>query len=413
MKLNCERCSFALILVIILVIILFGGSLNIDGAGLSPQFPRQTINDPPNDWHYYPLNTNTNCSNMPEPTKIPDMVGVSYFSDGDFLNATIWLSGPFEKIPTPLIRFPIYAMWFGIIQPYDIQSNVDYTNSIEWNGVNSTWTKSIQEVSSNDTRYILRDNNYTNFFDNLGNKGHVNLSLDLSKVTSPAEYFIIFALFDGVMYRGNACGLLDITDTSFYVPPPKFRASVFPSPLEIRQGEEKTAELRLNSTSVVKPLVHFELGQIPKDIDISIRPNRTYATPAGISTSLIDVKASDKAHPGPYTIQINSTISFPVTIDVSSVIASSFAKAKLNGSDSNAGVSDVSPSRIIGDNISSKIIKSRPSYFTVVVMPYTFEDQFKNFWSIYGNFISLFAGGFTAGAAALTLDRLKNIRKHR
>jgi len=410
MRLNCDHFSFVLIMAMILIVMLINGSFKIDGASLSPQFPRQTINDPPNDWLYYPLNANSNCSKMPEPMKIPDMVGVSYFSDGDSLNATIWLSGPFEKIPTPLIRFPIYSMWFGIIQPYDIQSNVDYTNSIEWNAANSTWTKTIQEVTPNDTRYIIRDNNYTKFFDNVANKGHVNLSLDLNKVTSPAEYFIIFGLFDGLMYRGNACGLVDITDTSFYVPPPKFRASVFPSPLEIRQGEEKTAELRLNSTSVVRPLVHFELGQIPKDIDISIKPNNTYATPAGITTSLVDVKASDKAHPGPYTIPINSTISFPVTIDVSSVIASELAK--VNGSDSNAVNSDDSTSGIIGDNISTKIIKSRPSYFTVVVTPYTFDEQFKNFWSIYGDFISLFAGGFTAGVAALTLDRFKRKTKH-
>lgn len=393
----------------IVVAILLHGSFNYGAANLSPQFPRQTIDDPPNDWHYYPLIANSNCSTMPQPPKIPDMTAVSYFSNGESLNATIWLSGPFQEIPKPFVRLPIYAMWFGIIQPHDIQSKVDYTNLIEWNYVNSTWAKTIQEVSSNDTRIIIQNKNYTKFFDNVGNKGHVNLSLDLPSVTSPAEYFIIFALFDGIIYRGNVCGLLDITDTSFYVPPPIFRASVSPAPIELRQGEEKTAELRLNSSSLVKPLVHFTLTQLPKDIEVSIKPNKTYATPAGITTSLIDVKASDRARSGPYTIQINSTISFPVTIDVSSVVAPEFAKVSRTAN--NARQSDISASSIVGDNISTKIIKSRPSYFTVIVTPYTFDEQFRSFWSTYGNFISLVGGGFFAGAAALALGRLTNRRK--
>lgn len=407
MKLICNRLSFIIISGILVVVIF--SFFDLANANLSPQFPLQKIDDPPKDWYYYPLMASSNCSTMPQPSQIPDMTGVSYFSDGESLNATIWLSGPFQQIPKPFARFPIYAMWVGIIQPNDIQTKVDYTNTIEWNPLDSTWSKSLSEISSNDTRIIAQTKNHTKFFDNAGGKGHVNLSVDLRRLTSPSEYFIVFALIDDVVYKGNMCGLLDITGTSFYVPPPVFRSSVYPAPIELRQGEEKTAELRLNSTSLVKPLVHFSLNDLPKDLVVSIKPNKTYATPAGITTSLIDVSASESARTGPYTIQINSTISYPVTIDVNSIVASEFSKvtqSSVNGTQSN-----VSPSTdIITDSISTKIIKSRPFYFTVLVTSFTFDDQFRSFWSAYGDFISLIAGGFVAGFTALVFDRIRRKR---
>jgi hypothetical protein len=396
-----------LIMIMMWISILFNTFLPIEGAGLSSTFPRQTIKDPPNDWKYYPLYSNSNCSKIPR--LIPDMEGVSYFSDGNFLNATIWLSGPFQEIPVPFVRFPIYAMWFGIIQPYDIKEKVDYTHLIQWNPLSSNWTRLIQEVLENDTRIIMQDNNYTNFFDNTRGKGHVNLSLDLTNVTAPAEYFVIFALFDSLIYRGNACGLLDITDTSFYIPPPKFPISVFPTPLEIRHGEAKTAELRLNSNSLVKSSVHVTTHQIPKGMDISIEPNETPIAPAGITRLRMNVKTTDDVRPGPYTIQLDSSISFPATIDVGSLITSEFAK--INRTDSNNGKSNISPSGLVDSNITTRIINSRPSYFTVIVKSYPFSEQFKDFWSTYGDFISLVGGGFTAGAAALAIDRLRNRRK--
>jgi hypothetical protein len=60
---------------------------------------------------------------------------------------------------------------------------------------------------------------------------------------------------NGVIKKGNACGLVDVLGNVGYIPPPKFSVSTFPSPLEIKQGEEKTIELRINSSTLARPVV--------------------------------------------------------------------------------------------------------------------------------------------------------------
>jgi hypothetical protein len=50
---------------------------------------------------------------MWEALQIPEMMGVSYFSDGKSLNATIWLYGPFPETPNPIVRTPLYGMTIG------------------------------------------------------------------------------------------------------------------------------------------------------------------------------------------------------------------------------------------------------------------------------------------------------------
>jgi hypothetical protein len=54
-----------------------------------------------------------------------------------------------------------------------------------------------------------------------------------------------------------------------------------------------------------------------------------------------------------------------------------------------------------------------PSYFTVVIAAYPFEEQFRDFWNTYGDLIGLVGGGFAAGFSALLIDRLKNRSKNK
>ena len=72
---------------------------------------------------------------------------------------------------------------------------------------------------------------------------------------------------------------------------------------------------------------------------------------------------------------------------------------------------DIDPSDLVTNNITTTMIKSRPSYFTIIVRPYTFAEQFKDSWDTYGDFISLIAGGFIAGVAALVLSSIRNRKK--
>ena len=46
-----------------------------------------------------------------------------------------------------------------------------------------------------------------------------------------------------------------------------------------------------------------------------------------------------------------------------------------------------------------------------VLQSATAQQQFKEFWDIYGQPISIFAGGFIGGATSLVFDKLKRKRE--
>ena len=124
-------------------------------------------------------------------------------------------------------------------------------------------------------------------------------------------------MLDAVFIKGNACGLRDDIDRLLFIPPPEFRLSAFPSPLQIRQGEEKISELRVNFTNLVDAFVSFDISNQPDGLIVDIEPNQTYIPPAGLATSHIKVKATDGIQAGPYTFSILPRVSFPATVDFS------------------------------------------------------------------------------------------------
>ena len=133
-----------------------------------------------------------------------------------------------------------------------------------------------------------------------------------------------FAIMNGVIKKGNACGLVDVLGNVGYIPPPKFSVSTFPSPLEIKQGEEKTIELRINSSTLARPVVDLkpDLEQAPDGVNVSIEPNKIEVPPAGIATSHIKIKVPEKIAASSYIVPIILRISFPatVTLDVNPFI---------------------------------------------------------------------------------------------
>ena len=409
--------SLRLLLPIVIISLLFFKSLApIEVEGSSNSFPRQELRDDrPYDWEYYPLFARSNCTDeIRQSIQVPDIEGVSYFSDGNYLNATIWLSGPFEERPIAIARAPLYFMTVGIAHSNDISFKKDYAVSIQWDALNTVWIKTIQEYLMNGTKTLVEDKNYLNFYENTGNKGHIDLSLDLRKITSPKEYIVSFGVVDSVIKSGNVCGLVDVIENAGYVPPPQFRLSTFPAPLEIRQGEEKTIELRINSTTLATPRIDLkpDLKQAPDGMGIRIVPDKIEVPPAGVAASHIRVNVSDKVPPGPHTIPIMSTISFPSIVDISPLINSSNNNTVVRQG-SNIPENNDSSLATVPTNISLTTISPRPSSFTVIVEPYPFQEQFKDFWGTYGDMISLIGGGFAAGLSALLIDRFRSRSRYK
>ena len=119
-------------------------------------------------------------------------------------------------------------------------------------------------------------------------------------------------------------------------------------------------------------------------------------------------KVSYKIAPGSYTVPIISRISFPATVTLD---VNPFIDLPINSTDASRGpnISENNASTLetIRTNITAASISPRPSSFAVVVEPYPFQEQFKDFWSAYGDIISLIGGGFAAGLSALLIDRFR------
>ncbi len=377
--------------------------------GESPSFSRQVINNLQHNWEIQPELNGMNCTGIQDRIPYPQMEAVSYFSDGKILNATIWLSGPLDEHPLPAYRSPIYAMALTIISPNKIDSgDPDYAVMISWNNTNQEWDKKFVEYSKSKSNHSIVTPMYnisSGFFSNEpifygnGGKAHINFSLDLSKVTSPSQYMVLFGIQDNFLNIGNgnnfsSCMVRDFGNNIAYIPPPKFSISTAPSPLILRPGDQKNLELSVNSSILGAPIISFSTNQ-SKLIGLNFSPSEEHLTPEGITVSNLNIHVFGNATAKPYTLPIFATITFP-SLNIQKIFTP-FTQPSIrsdNQSEQNANM----------------IL--RPSYFTVTVQePLTWQENFSNIWSVWGGFINLVGGGFAAGFAALVLNRFKIDRK--
>jgi hypothetical protein len=111
-------------------------------------------------------------------------LAVKYFSNDRTLNATHWLSSPFEE--SSLQRVRNYEMLIDVDSAYDIGQ--DYQVVISADALTKAWTR-IVRVSSptpgenkiidpGESKILNQTNNCTGFYE--GGKHFVDLSLDLS-----------------------------------------------------------------------------------------------------------------------------------------------------------------------------------------------------------------------------------------
>ena len=143
-------------------------------AQAAPIFTRHYMKNGIFDW----LGVNKHRNTMQgEPAT--DIVGVSYFSNGQTLNSTIWLMAHFIRQP---IQYD--ALNYGVMVDSDYDKTtgvggVDYQHEISWKNKTKTWDKAITKWSTSGHDKLLHENrNYTGFYQN--GSYYVALPLDLS-----------------------------------------------------------------------------------------------------------------------------------------------------------------------------------------------------------------------------------------
>jgi uncharacterized membrane protein YuzA (DUF378 family) len=299
MALLCVISVFTLICLAFLYVTFLNGVF-----ALSPSFPRQEIKDIPLDWRDIDKQKPTD-----EGSQFTDIRRVNYFSDGKYLNATLWLRGNIVNGSEngPQVSYGMFID--GDSKTETGWQGVDYQTEISWQ--NGTWMSTVAEFSSlGDVRILdsIKLNN-TELSKSMGN--YVPLSLDLRYMIFPEKYKVIF--YAGEIKKDDnnnaTIRMMDFTNW-VHLPTPEFIISTKPSSIELRPGEQKTILVNVNSTTGFEPVVNFSAINLT-DVGWKLRHNHLLLPSYGLETIPLQIKVSENATVGPYLLNMFANATFP------------------------------------------------------------------------------------------------------
>ena len=369
-------CIYFVSLLLFLLLSLFNFN-DLDLYASSIQFVRQEITDSINTdgWDHLSQEFSSKL--------FQDIKSISYYSDGDFLYATIFLNSLFEIHPKS--NYTAYGMLIDV--DYNINTGwngFDYLSKIYHKNNTQTWIYQLEEQTSDGSSRILEQkNNITQFFD-ANNQNYVYVTLDLKKINFPKEFLIVF--FTDYDYQDNKSdSYQEITDFSdiVFIPPPKFQLTTLPNNILLRPGEEETIQININTSNhIIKPDVLFFTENKSEIIHSFVRPNIIEIPASGFVTSNLYIKALNNATPQLYSLPIYVDVEFPI--------------------------------QTLSKDFKNEIIKKTRLYHNLVINilePLSFQEKFSEFWMIYGGIISLVGGGFVAGISGLVIEKLRKKNK--
>ena len=233
---------------------------------------------------------------------------MNYFSDGKYLNATLWLRGVLNASDNE------EQISYGTFIDGDSRTEtgwqgVDY--QIEISRQNGTWMSTIAEFSSlGDIRII--DNkrlDSTDLSKNIGN--YIPLSIDLSREIFPEKYKVIF--YAGEIIKGydsiSTIRTMDFTNW-VHIPTPEFIIGSRPNTIDLRPGEEKTFVVNVNSTTGFEPLVRLSATNLT-GIELKFQHNQLHLPSYGLQTVPLQIKVAENATARPYSLNLFANATFP------------------------------------------------------------------------------------------------------
>jgi hypothetical protein len=359
--------------------------LYAQGENTSPSFPRQEVNDEIHDVKQF-VGIENDGQKRDDYNKNPlsesvDIQRISYSSDGNFLNGTLWVGGSGVKENPSL--YGASGLAYGMLIDADNnektgKAGFDYQVEIQWS--NGTWRKTSLEWSSDNNYRILNvDQNDSGFFRN--NQNYVLLSLDLNTIVSPHNYKLMF--YSTVVY-GKSNFIYDLSSI-IDIPPPQYTVLTLPNPVVLRQGEQKIIGVQLRSTTGSIPqLINFIVEEHQSNIDVDFNPDKLNISSFGVEPAPFKIAPLKNAQIGQYTIPLLANIStgsfFPLNVFFGHFNAT----------------------------ISTKGSKAIPTNLTIsVIEPLSIQEQVKDFWSIYGPLVSLIGAGFAGSVSTYVFDHLR------
>ena len=291
--------------------------------------------------------------------KYTDITSVDYYSDGRFLNATLWLLFQFKGEPT------MREVDYGMLIDADFNSKtgyggVDYKVELQWRKEISSWNKVIETWSRNgDVRTIATYPNQTNFFEH--GKNFVTISVDLQKLLFPQKYKVLFY----ADFRRNDDVLLSDFTRWIAVPPLELDISTIPKSIEIYQGISDNIQVQINSTEGYAPKINLKLENKPKETFFDYDYDEIILPSYGMATIPIKISPTKDEILGPHTFYITAKSNFP-----------SDEIIKVQGKHS------VPPENVIKRSAVLLTVKPEPDFFDKIHMAWGKIGDFAQF--IYG-----------------------------
>ena len=382
---------FVLLLVVTLTLNPFFTKTN----ALSPSFELQETTNKDHNWVQTYGNSDAHLK-----SNYTDILAVDYFSNGRTLNSTMWLASGFKNSSAPTYNQPFRKITYGMLIDADSNAKTGYNGADYDFYVESVAGKLsgylYQLSSTGGYRLVTSKINFTQFVaDSTVGPANANLNLNLSYINYPSKYNVLF--YTAESFKSNEVRQF----TSWVsIPPPTLQITTSPSNITIRQGEEQLIPARIKSTS------GFSNDVI--NVTVAGTSNNNYDTGSGFNSSELNVAVQRNQPPlfkiavprqtplGIYTIPLIATIREPSAATITKPISV------------NARGGTVNPKFELSKKYPTVGYLTRPIRLTVtVIAPKDINDQFRDFWGTYGQFIGLFAGGFVGAFAKVLFDRRK------
>jgi len=385
-------CSF--IIAISLLFFFIPSTYFSPSFAVSPAFEPQAFNDQRNDWIQTFGNDSINLK-----SNHGDLLEIDYLSDGKTLKATLWSGSDSEN--ASIYNQPFKRISYGMlikIASYNINtgfSGADYNYYIE--SVNGKWSEYLYQLSSTGSQILLYSRtNYTEPFGGpIIGPGYAKLNLNLSSIDNPSEYGILFYTTDS--FKTNEVS--DFTDW-VGVPPSAMTMVTSPKDIVIRQGEQLLVPTNILST-FSNNVTDITFNKGSNDVGSEFNSSGLHASIERIQPPLFKINVSPQTPIGFYTILFTASLFIETTLEsmdpASNHNESGFMKPNLQASKKYPTFGYV----------------TNPSMnLTVTVTPpISFDERFKEFWSVYGQPISIIAGGFAGGFASLVFAKIKKTDK--
>jgi hypothetical protein len=365
----------------------------------SPSFPSQEIIDSKLDW----INLET-TEFINDGDRSTDIESVDYYSNGEILNATLWLYFPFKPVPSPYYENVNYGMYVDSDFNDDTGfGGIDYKTEISWNNQSKNWTKVVEKWSHFGESIVLDNKTvqYTDFARKEVGGHYVLLSIDLDMMLSPEKYKVVF--YGEVKRHDDNAFRTDFT-RMVAIPPLELSITTSPNSVDLRKGEKKTIEVKVSTTQGYEPTVNLIASTQSDDIILDLTQNDSSAISTfvlripsyGVATVPLTITSTEDASVGPYTLFIFANSSFP---------PEELIRARLPVQNSSSSPSFLPSSLTTVENIFSD-----SSLLLTLQESVTPLDSISEFWEKVGAPIS-FVSGILTGLIPWIVTKFKNIRR--